>query len=91
MSAPTPLYDRAVPSDGLTLDGPHGPVDLVAVERALCGQPTALTYADRAHAIALLPDGTETHVDPAARGLGISPASVRRAVQRRNQRDRTRP
>lgn len=43
-------YDPAVTSDGLTIDTPAGPVDLVAIDRARHGLPVALTPADRAHA-----------------------------------------
>ncbi len=43
------LLEDRVPSDGLTLDTPDGPVDLVAVERALAGERIALTYAERAY------------------------------------------
>ena len=49
-------YDPQVPSDGLTLDTDRGPVDLVAVWRALEGQPTGLTVSEAAWVIALLPD-----------------------------------
>lgn len=44
-TAPT-VYDPAVASDGLTLDTARGPVDLVAVQRALDGHPVELTEAE---------------------------------------------
>jgi hypothetical protein len=75
-------YDPAVPSDGATLDTEHGPVDLVAVHRALAGQPVPLTKADAAYAISLLPASCGTAVEVAAVGLGIAPQSVGRAVVR---------
>ncbi|WP_034268266.1 hypothetical protein [Actinospica robiniae] len=41
------VYDPAIESDGLTLDTPLGPVDLVAVQRVLDGHPIdALTEAE---------------------------------------------
>jgi hypothetical protein len=85
-------YDPAVPSDGLTLDTSAGPVDLVAVERALLGQLTPLTSADVTHALDRVPTGEQRHTAPAAAGLGVSIDAVKRAVHRRNARhaDRTR-
>jgi hypothetical protein len=57
-----PLFDTApedpIPSDGLTLDTPHGPVDLVAVERALTGERLHLTRAEHRYIAALL----DTHL-----------------------------
>jgi hypothetical protein len=47
-------FEPAVESDGLTLDTPHGPVDLVAVERALAGERLHLTYAEHRHVAALV-------------------------------------
>jgi hypothetical protein len=75
-------YHPEVPSDGLTLDTPAGPVDLVAIERARTGRPTPVTRADIRHATALLPDGTAEHTEPLAAGLGITPDAVKRAVER---------
>lgn len=75
-------YDPAVPSDGLTLDTPRGPVDLVAVARALLGIPTPLTQADTAHIVSLLPATHGTAVDNAARGMQITSAAVQRSVVR---------
>jgi hypothetical protein len=46
--------DPQVPSDGLTLDTDHGPVDLVAVQRALSGRPVQLTRAERRYIAALI-------------------------------------
>ncbi|MBS2962099.1 hypothetical protein KGA66_03500 [Actinocrinis puniceicyclus] len=58
MTAPTcalqlPLFaettggpEDRIPSDGLTLDTPAGPVDLVAVQRALDGERLHLTRAE---------------------------------------------
>jgi hypothetical protein len=75
-------YDPQVPSDGATLDTDRGPVDLVAVTRALAGIPTDLTVSEAAYAISLLPASSGTAVEVAAVGLGISAASVGRAVVR---------
>lgn len=75
-------YDPAVPSDGLTLDTGRGPVDLVAVWRALAGRPVPLTVADARYAVSLLPVSYGVPVEKAARGLGIAPEAVQRAVIR---------
>ncbi len=47
------LEDR-VPSDGLTLDTLAGPVDLVAVQRALAGEHVELTTAELAYTNTLI-------------------------------------
>jgi len=47
------LFDASIASDGLTVDTPHGPVDLVAVARKLAGRPVELTWAERKYAAAL--------------------------------------
>lgn len=78
----TGAYDPRVPSDGLTLDTDRGPVDLVAVLRALAGQPVPLTVADARYAVSLLPVSHGTPIEKAARGLGIQPEAVQRAVIR---------
>lgn len=78
----TGAYDPSVPSDGATLDTDRGPVDIVAVHRALLGIPTALTQADAAYAVSLLPVSYGTAVEVAAAGLGITPEAVQRAVIR---------
>lgn len=75
-------YDPAIPSDGLTLDTDRGPVDLVAVLRALAGQPVPLTVADARYAVSLLPVSCGVPVENAARGLGVAPEAVARAVIR---------
>jgi hypothetical protein len=63
MTAPTlavqpSLFDidlePELPSDGLTIDTPHGPVDLVAVDRALAGERLHLTYAEHKYVAALI-------------------------------------
>ncbi len=52
------LFDVALepelPSDGLTIDTPHGSVDLVAVDRALAGERLHLTYAEHKYIAALI-------------------------------------
>jgi hypothetical protein len=57
LSVQLALFD-AVPeppteSDGLTVDTPHGPVDLVAVDRALAGEQLHLTRAEHKYIAAL--------------------------------------
>lgn len=50
----TAALDDRVPSDGLTLDTPAGPVDLVAVDRALSGERIELTTAEHAYVHTLI-------------------------------------
>lgn len=64
-------YDASVESDGLTIDSPLGPVDLVAVERAAAGRRTPTTPAEREYVIDLLARGIVTGRTVAA-GLGVS-------------------
>ncbi len=47
-------FDPEVASDGLTVDTPHGPVDLIAIERALAGQRLHLTRAEHKYVAALV-------------------------------------
>lgn len=70
------VYDPAVTSDGLTLDTPTGPVDLVAVARASVGRRTATTAADREYLLDLLARGVVTGRALVAAGLGMSGRTV---------------
>ena len=70
------LYDPAVASDGLTLDTALGPVDLVAIERALSGRPVDLTAAEVAYLFASLP-ATRAAAVPVAAALELSEDTVR--------------
>ncbi|SRR5579884_3214819 len=78
-------YDPDVASDGLTVDTPSGPVDLVAVERVQEGRLTPVTLADVRYAVAQLPDGLANRVEPLAAGLGITRDGVERAYERHKQ------
>lgn len=49
----TGLLEDRIESDGLTIDTPAGPVDLVAIERALSGAHLDLTHAERVYLDAL--------------------------------------
>lgn len=80
-----PKYDRAVASDGMTLDSRRGPVDLAAVERVLCGHPTPLTYADSVHLNTLL-TGSLDEAERVAYALGIEQDTVLRRAERAKQR-----
>ncbi|HTJ39485.1 MAG TPA: hypothetical protein VL738_40170 [Dactylosporangium sp.] len=82
------VYDPDQPSDGLTLDTPAGPVDLIAVDRARRGWPTPLTIADRAYLLASLPAYNRPAAELAARGMCVQPDAVLRAMTRRNARAR---
>jgi hypothetical protein len=83
-------YQPEIESDGLTVDTPSGPVDLVAVERVQEGRLTPVTLADVRYAVGQLPDGTERHVLPLASGLGITNDAVKRAYERHKRTIRTR-
>lgn len=48
-SSTTDDFDPSVESDGLTLDTPDGPVDLIAIEHAQAGRPVTLTPAELAY------------------------------------------
>lgn len=82
-------YDPDLSSDGLTIDTPNGPVDLVAVERIQEGRPTPVTLADVRYAISLLPDGLAHRLEPLAAGLGITVDGVGRAFERHKRTLRT--
>jgi hypothetical protein len=70
------LYDPAVASAGLTLDTELGPVDTVAIERALSGRPVDLTAAEVAYLFTRLAP-TRTAARPVAAALDLSPETVR--------------
>lgn len=82
------VHDPDQPSDGLTVDTPLGPVDLIAVDRARRGWPTPLTIADRAYLLATLPAYNRPAAELAARGMGVQPDAVLRAMTRRNAKTR---
>lgn len=74
--------DRAIPSDGLTVDTQHGPADLVAVQRLLAGQPVPATLADTTLAYRLAKGGTITAARPLAAALGVNESTARRGIDR---------
>jgi hypothetical protein len=82
-------YRPEIPSDGLTIDTPVGPVDLVAIERILTGCLTPVTNADISYVTALLPSGRNEYILPVAAGLGITPDAVQRAHERRKAESRS--
>ena len=51
---PAQTADPAVASDGMTIDTPQGPVDLVAIQRARAGRPVQLSEAETAYLYAHL-------------------------------------
>ena len=75
------LYDAAVASDGLTLDTPFGPVDTVAIERALSGRPVDLTAAEVAYLFTRLAP-TRTETTPVAAALSMPESTVRHRARR---------
>lgn len=82
---PSQYRNPNVPSDGMTIDGPRGPVDLVAVERVQVSWPTHLTQADKAW----LDQSLTGDVEQAARvaeGLGCTVKAVLRRVERHRSR-----
>lgn len=70
-----------VASDGLTLDTPLGPVDTVAIERALSGQPVDLTAAEVAYLFTRLAP-TRTATAPVAAALSMPESTVRYRARR---------
>jgi hypothetical protein len=74
------VYDPDQISDGLTLDTPSGPVDLVAVGRVRRGFPTPLTPADRAYLLRIM--GGPDDYQAAAVALRITPGAVSLACRR---------
>lgn len=73
------LYDPAIASDGLTMDTPLGPVDLVAVERAARGHTVALTEAERAWVVNRQVNGARRQ---AADAVGTGYTGLLRALVR---------
>ncbi len=51
---PAETADPAIASDGMTIDTPRGPVDLVAIARARAGRPVDLSEAETAYLYAHL-------------------------------------
>lgn len=75
------LFDAAVASDGLTLDTALGPVDTVAIERALSGRPVDLTAAEVAYLFARLAP-TRGAAAPVAAALAMPESTVRDRIRR---------
>jgi hypothetical protein len=73
------LYNPAVPSDGLTVDTPLGPVDLVAVHRKASGFDVSLTVAEQAWITHRQRNGARRE---AAGVLGVGYAGLLRALAR---------
>lgn len=74
------VYDPDVASDGLTIDTPTGPIDLVAIDRALAGRRVALTPTERHYAVTLA--RTTAALRALSVALGLHPETVERAVYR---------
>jgi hypothetical protein len=93
------VYDPHVASDGLTLDTPLGPVDLVAVQRVLDGHKVeALTEAEMtylADTVGYAPrlrNGYEVEHDTrrrVAESLDLTPPALSQRVVHRLRRDQT--
>lgn len=88
------FWDRAIASDGLTLDTASGPVDLVAIDRAFAGHRVTLTRAETAyllrHIPPLSPERTPEELDARARiaeTLGITTGQLSDRIATRNTRD----
>ncbi|MGH3627685.1 MAG: hypothetical protein ACRDRL_09630 [Sciscionella sp.] len=75
-------FDPAVESLGMTVDSIRGPVDLVAVERALAGIPVALTSADLGYLYTHLVQA-RAPLDAVAAALGIRFDSLKRHREHR--------
>ena len=74
-------FDAAVPSDGMTIDTPRGPVDLVALDRVQSWWPTRLTMAEKGQ-LDLLLTGCWEQAAQIAVGLGCTRESVLARVYR---------
>lgn len=74
------VYDPDQASEGLTIDTPLGPVDLVAVARVRRGLPTPLTLADHAYLLRVM--GGPDDYRAAAVALGITADGVSLACRR---------
>lgn len=93
------VYDPAIESDGLTLDTPLGPVDLVAVQRVLDGHPIdGLTEAEMTYLAGRLGyaprprNGFEPEHDTrrrAAASLDLSAPALSNRIIYRLRRDQT--
>jgi hypothetical protein len=93
------VYDPAIESDGLTLDTPLGPVDLVAVQRVLDGHQVEtlteaeMTYlADTLGHAPRLRNGYETEHDTrrrVAESLDITAPALSQRVVYRLRREQT--
>lgn len=77
------VYDPAVESDGLTIDTPTGPVDLIAIDRALAGRRVALTPAERDYAVSIARTVAELRAVSVA--LGMHPETIERGIYRARQ------
>ena len=75
----TASYDLAIASDGLTVDTPLGPVDLVAVERKSRGFAVELTEAEQAWILHRQANGARRR---AAEALGTGYQGLLRALAR---------
>lgn len=75
------LWNSGVPSDGLTLDTPAGPVDLVAVERVMVSYPTRLTLFEKQYLDRFL-TGDHEQAARVAEGMGVTLNAVLARVTR---------
>ena len=73
------LFNPAVTSDGLTVDSPLGPVDLVAVDRKIRGFDVELTPAEHAWITRRQANGARRQ---AAEALGTGYTGLLRALAR---------
>jgi hypothetical protein len=80
-----PSFDRAVRSDGMTLDTGRGPVDLVAVERVESGHHARLNRVEHGYLFGRL-TGDYAQAAWVAEALGVEMRSVLRGAFRGRQR-----
>jgi len=82
-----PVSDPSIRSDGMTIDTEFGPVDPVAVDRALRGYPVRLRPTDSRY-LNLQLSGDWDEAARVADALGVSLTSILRRIYRRTAADK---
>lgn len=85
----TRYYRADVASDGLTVDTFRGPVDMVVIERALCGLPVRPNAAETTHLGSLVPLNDHSVAQRIADATGVTVEAVLRRAMRARARQRT--
>jgi hypothetical protein len=84
----TRYYKPDIRSDGLTVDTFRGPVDMVIIERALCGLPVRPNAAETTHLGTLVPLNDRSIAQRIADATGVTlEAVLRRALRARARQE----